>query len=189
MPVALYAVSHAKTFSVLAICSLEKQTLPDQAAWDNLRDRLVGDKLAISMTTNTLRPIMIDASELAVDEVAATDLNPIYDNPYAFMLAEQAGTALIAGDGKPKKLTTPVKVVTVTLKPNGALTITRTIKTKRLTVCVVFEGEAAVTQAFEINDTFVDFHPTTPTVANNRYAVVVIAQDCPTIAMMVTAKP
>ncbi|HWO25312.1 MAG TPA: hypothetical protein VNO30_41515 [Kofleriaceae bacterium] len=48
MPTTLYALSFRSSGNILGVCSLGEQKLDDQAAWDALRDRLIGSKLVLT---------------------------------------------------------------------------------------------------------------------------------------------
>lgn len=100
MSVTLYTISLKSTSNVLAFCTFEKRSLIDQAAWDKLRDDLVGDALPIGLSSN--REIQIRAPFLGVDAIAEPVPSDM-SNPYLFQLHLSAPTA-IAGDGTEKTL-------------------------------------------------------------------------------------
>jgi hypothetical protein len=133
MPAAFYAISFKATSSVLAFCSFEKQSAPDQAARDQLRDALVGDKLPVGLSPNgTLK---IAPTLLAVDAITGTPPADITDDPYKYQLGSAGTDPVLAGDGKDK-----------TLKPAGANTvnglITATATTKVVSVLLSLDAPA-----------------------------------------------
>ena len=108
MPSALYAISYRPTASVVALCSLEKQDLPDKAAWDRLLATLIGPRLPISLLTSGA-PIEIPAYLLGCDLVrppSQQELEAALAEPYRFQVGlEQEGpTVPELGDGKEKIL-------------------------------------------------------------------------------------
>lgn len=127
MPAAFYTISFKATSSVLAACSFEKQSPPDQAAWDKLRDTLVGGKLPIGLAETPV--FEIGASLLAVDAIADTPPAQLTTNPYAYQLVMASTDPPVPGDGKDKAVKEAAdntydkakgddgtKIVTVTLK-------------------------------------------------------------------------
>jgi hypothetical protein len=188
MPAALYAISFKSTLSVLAVTSLEKQVLADAAARDSFLQRLVGDKLRISMTTKTSGQLVIDASELAVDEIDVADQAPLITDPYAYKLTGQSPTDTIAaGDGTPKKVSRVGNAADVTLTSAGSLTVTlHNPPSEKITIGLLFEGQALVTNTLTLPATVVQFS-VGPLIANEYYTVVVIAKDVPTTALRVKA--
>lgn len=185
MPAALYAISFKSTLSVLAVCSLEQQKLADAGAWQSFRKRLVGDQLRISMTQVQL---VIDGSDLAVDEIDASDPAPLIADPYAFQLTgPAAGTLVTPGDGTPKRVGKPGNAASVALTDDGTLTVTLSnAPSQRITVGLLFEGQALVTNTLAPPATIVKFS-VGPLLVGARYVVLIIAQDVPTAARVVEA--
>lgn len=102
MAVVFYTVSFQATATVLTYASFTKQTLPDQAARDNLRDLLVGPKLPIG--TDSPVKFEIPASFLAVDAIPDTPPTAFITNPTQFQVGLSAPGPVIPGDGVDKVL-------------------------------------------------------------------------------------
>lgn len=143
MPSALYAITHKLSFQVLALTSFEKQTPADQAAWDALRDALVGEKLVIPSLVDQ-DPIEILADKLAIDEIETDDPSEYFDDPYRFQLVEQVGQPITPGDGTPKELDKAPPALVITVAPGTPGTITAKLSPAPLgpvTVFVFVNGE------------------------------------------------
>ncbi len=188
MPSALYAISYKATASVLAVCSLEKQDLTSKKAPDELRTRLVGDKLTISMSTKTQQPLAIGADDLAADEIDIVDQAPLVSDPYAYGLVAQDPTQPVhAGDGTVKKVAKGSNSVTVALTHNGVLTVTFTNAPHALTSFgVLFEGKDIENDTIVYPDNSRTFQVGALT-QNAYYAVIVVGTGIPTFAQMVIA--
>jgi hypothetical protein len=104
MPATLYAISFQPTASVLAVCSFEKQNLADAAAWQQLRDALVGDALPINL--GAAPKFKVPASFLAVDAIPTVlPSDDVVLNPYLHQVSLLSPTdAVVPGDGKDKIL-------------------------------------------------------------------------------------
>src|SRR5689334_12184980 len=108
MPSALYAISYVPTGSVVALCSFEKQDLPDRPGWARLLATLVGARLPISLSTSGA-PLELPASELACDLLKAPsrqDYEAALAEPYRFRVSLDPDGAAVPelGDGKEKVL-------------------------------------------------------------------------------------
>jgi hypothetical protein len=191
MPAAIYAISFKSTLSVLGVMSLEKQSLDDAAARDRFLKRVVGEQLRISMKTKTAGQLLLDRTELAIDEIDIADPAPLITDPYVHKLTGQSPTSTVAGDGTPKKASKVSNAIDLTLTQTGVLTVKlHNSPTEVITVGLLFEGQELVTSTLPPT-----FLPATPTVAfnvgaltpNEFYAAVVIAKDVPTTAMRLQA--
>jgi hypothetical protein len=101
MPAAFYAISFKATASVVAFCSLEKQAPADRAAWDKLRDALVGDALPIGFSAQS--PLRLPFTTLAVDLITDPPPRGVISDPYAYQVSS-VEAEVVPGDGKEKVL-------------------------------------------------------------------------------------
>jgi hypothetical protein len=163
MSSALYAISYVPTGGVVALCSFEKQELLDQAAWDRLRDTLVGTRLPISLPTGGV-PLEIPPNELGCDLVrvpSRQDYEDALAEPYRFRVSldpEESGPVR-PGDGREKVLRRANKnaVQSITLIVAGdVLTQVKVTLASPVSVGVdarlLFEGEFATRVASATRD-------------------------------------
>jgi len=155
MSSALYAISYTPTSSVIALCRLEKQTLVDQAAWDQLRAALVGQRLPISISTSAPTvELALPAGELGCDlvnDLSPLDLEPVLAEPFRYRVVVDPAGPTVAGDGKPKLLgkadVHSVSSITLTPASDGArakVTVTLRDKANVAGARLVFEGRAPI---------------------------------------------
>jgi len=175
MPVAVYALSYKDTGSVLALCSLEKQAVVDQASANALRDRLVGDELAISMSTRG-QPITIAAEDLVLDEVEVADPRALAGDPYAYQLAAVSDGPSRFGDGTPKQLVQPGNNVTLRLDADGTLTATTANDPQRINLYAILEGHSAIQVTLQVQSDVASFRFDERLTPNQAYAILFVGE-------------
>jgi hypothetical protein len=182
MPAAFYTISFTATSNVLAVCSFEKQSPADQAAWDKLRDTLVGSKLSIRLAAAP--KFEIAASLLAVDAVTGNPEAEVVTNPYLFQLSLASVGAVVAGDGKDKLVKKAADNAYVSAVGNdGTKTVTVTLQyasTPVVPAWLLYEGQSPVAGVLDpVTQTTITFKlPTNLTIAA-KDAFVLLMQGVP----------
>jgi hypothetical protein len=186
MPAAFYAISFKATASVLAFCSLEKQAPPDQAAWDKLRDGLVGDALPVGLPVT--KALQLPSSSLAVDLIGGAPPSRVIVDPYAYQVSLVGGDA-VPGDGKEKALKpaggNTVSSIAVN-KTTGVVTVTLDrLSAADVPAWLIFDDLEPI-GATRVFNTIVTFQlPTTISVGSSA-DVVVLMKGVPTTYRSVT---
>lgn len=154
MPSALYAISYRPTASVVAVCSLEQQELPDRPSWLALLETLVGTGLPISLPTRT-GSFEIPVHELGCDLVrppSQKDLEDVLAEPYQFRVTLDPGGAgtVQPGDGQEKVLRrageNAVQSIALNVKNGAPPQVQVTLASRALEgieARLLFEGEPA----------------------------------------------
>lgn len=205
MPSGLYTISFKATRGVVALCSLDKKHLADQAAWDQLRTALVGARFPISMAGGGA-PLEIAASRLGCDlvrDLPALELASVLADPYRYRVSlEPAGpTPAEPGDGKEKILapadTNAVETIELIASAEPRVQVTLAREPPRgLTGYLLFEGqeplakptEPASKDAAGASNVLVFDLPLGLTItAGTAYAVMVFLEGAPIEARKVTA--
>jgi hypothetical protein len=180
MSAAFYTISFKATSNVLAVCSFEKQAPADQAAWDKLRDALVGSKLPIRLATPPM--FEIAASLLAVDALSGTPDAELTTNPYLFQLSLASADPVVAGDGKDKLVKKAAdNAYDSVAGDNGTKTVTVKLlypSTPDVPAWLLYEGQSPVAGNLDPSDT------TNKTIAFRLPTTVTIAADDEFVLLM-----
>lgn len=179
MATAVYAISHKDTFSILAVCSLQKQPVSDAKTASALLDRLVGGKMTLSIPTAHAGPISIPASVLIIDEVNI-DANTLALNPYGYQIAP-TGTQK-PGDGTPKGVSAFSNPTTISLAANGTLTVKPVNPPgPPIPMYAILEGHQPQSLTLQVPNDHVDFAFTDTLISKTAYGVVFVGLGVPTL--------
>lgn len=145
MPVATYAISYKDTGSILSFCVLAKQQLTDAASVAALLDRLVDDKLVISLRIGATG-FSFSKTDLAVDEITInqTTQSDFSQDPFKYGLVLPDPSSK-PGDGKVKTIKEG-GFRSLTLHTDGKLTLDLGANLGPTTnVYAALEGHAPIT--------------------------------------------
>jgi len=186
MTATTYAISHKDTGSILSYCVLGDQKVTDTASATSLRDRLVGDKLVVSLNTTSTPGFSFLKSDVVVDEIAIdkTTQSDFFQNPFAYVLSVPTGGA--PGDGKVKTINHGGTIVSLALDVAGTLTLTLPTGLGPTTKLVgVLEGHAPVPITLNAPNSTVGIPLGAALAATHAFAIMFLGQGLPsTIGLM-----
>jgi len=189
MPVSIYAISHKDTGSILSYCVLGDQKVTDVASATALRDRLVGDKLVISLRTAASGGFSFLKSDVTVDEITIDESSQsdFYRDPFAYVLVLPSSSQ--PGDGKIKTIGPGGPLSKFQLNAAGTLTVTLPTglgpPTKLL---AVLEGHAPSPITLSAPSSTVDIPlGVSSLTAGHSYAVVFLGQGLPSSVVLLPA--